>query len=100
MSSAKDSEISIETVAHVANLARLEIPTEKLEAYRNQMAALFSYFEELAQVKTDGVEPLVTPTDIAKVWREDKVQEGLTFEQMSANAPELSGHLFKVPPVV
>lgn len=100
MSSSKNAEITIETAAHVADLARLEIPADKLEVYRTQMAALFSYFEELAQVKTDGIEPLVTPTDIAKIWREDKVQEGLTYEEMSANAPELAGALFKVPPVV
>lgn len=84
----------------VAQLARLQISPAEETMYQNQLSAIFKYFEEVSLINTDGIEPLVTPSEIEQVWREDKVVAIMNPEQSLANAPEKSGNLFRVPPVV
>jgi aspartyl-tRNA(Asn)/glutamyl-tRNA(Gln) amidotransferase subunit C len=87
-------------VKKVATLARLTLTAEEETKYQKQLSAVFKYFEEIALIKTDGVEPLVTPSEIEQHWRDDAVKDVLPSEAALQNAPEKSGHLFKVPPVV
>lgn len=92
--------IDPKTIAHIAKLARLEIGTDEAGKYSAELSKALEYFEQIAKVNTTGVEPLVTPSDIAPFWREDIARRDGTAEEMTANAPEKMGHLFKVPPVV
>lgn len=87
-------------VKKVAHLARLSITAEEERKYQEQLSSIFKNFEEIASIDTKNVEPLVTPTDMALVFRADKQETLLTVEDAMANAPEKSGNLFKVPPVV
>ncbi len=87
-------------VKKVAHLARLAISDDEEKTYKAQMSTIFKHFEEIASVDTKNVEPLITPTDMKLVFREDKREVVLTVEEAMKNAPEKSGNLFKVPPVV
>lgn len=87
-------------VKKIAQLARLTLREEESAAYENHFRAILKYFEALEKVDTEGVEPMVTPTPMEQFWRQDQVVEWEGAEQALANAPERSGHLFKVPPVV
>ncbi len=84
----------------VAELARLAVTEQERQAYLKQMTAILDYFDQVSEVETKGVEPLVTPTQIEEFWRMDEQKEGLSAEEALGNAPEKVGHLFKVPPVV
>ena len=84
----------------VAELARLKLSDAEAEAIAGQLAAVLENFEQLAMVQTTGVEPLVTPTDVAIHFREDKAAKEFDIESFMVNAPSRSGRLFKVPPVV
>jgi aspartyl-tRNA(Asn)/glutamyl-tRNA(Gln) amidotransferase subunit C len=92
--------ISEEQVARVAHLARLSLSPEETKLLAQQLSSVLKHFEHVSRVNTDGVEPLVTPTDIEEFWREDKAQGWETPEVAVQNAPEAVGNLFKVPPVV
>ena len=87
-------------VKKIAHLARLSITAEEEKLYQEQMSSIFKHFEEIASIDTTGVEPLVTPTDMKLVFRVDKKEILQTVEEAMRNAPEKSGNLFKVPPVV
>lgn len=87
-------------VKKVAELARLQILPEEESKYQTQLSAIFKYFEEVAQIDTKNVEPLATPSEIEQVWRDDEIKLELNTEEALANAPEKSGQLFRVPPVV
>jgi aspartyl-tRNA(Asn)/glutamyl-tRNA(Gln) amidotransferase subunit C len=93
--------ISEDEVARVAHLARLSLTAEETKKLAQQLSSVLQHFEHVSKVKTEGVEPMVTPTDIEQFWREDKAQtwDGAS-EKAMANAPEAVGNLFKVPPVV
>jgi aspartyl-tRNA(Asn)/glutamyl-tRNA(Gln) amidotransferase subunit C len=89
-----------DTVRKIAELARLELTSQELALYTKQLGAIVDYVSELSKVETKGVEPLVTPTDMAIHFREDKVEPSLGADGVTANAPEKSGNLFKVPAVL
>ncbi len=88
-----------ETVEKVSRLARLQLTEAELHAFSEQLSAVLANFEQIAKVDTSGVVPLVTPTEVSVHLREDVPEPGGS-EKMLANAPEKSGRLFKVPPVV
>jgi len=92
--------IDKKTLEHIARLARLQISDEEAQAYSDQLGKALGHFEQIAKINTAGVEPLVTPTEIEAYWREDVVAQEYSAEEMTANAPERAGNLFKVPPVV
>lgn len=87
-------------VKKVAQLARLKISEKEEPHYQQQMTAVLKYFSEVAEIDTQNVEPLVTPSDIELVFREDKAAVEITVEEVIKNAPDHVGNLFKVPPVV
>ena len=87
-------------IEKVAALARLKLSESEKKQFEEQMSSILSYFEELKDVKTDGVVPLVTPGSIKKDFRKD---EAVVWENSSLAlemAPQKKGNLFQVPPVV
>ena len=92
--------IDKKTIEHIAKLARLHVTEQEAIEYSEQLSKALSYFDQINKVDTNGVEPLVTPTEIETFWREDEAKEEFTAEEMTANAPAKAGNLFKVPPVV
>jgi aspartyl-tRNA(Asn)/glutamyl-tRNA(Gln) amidotransferase subunit C len=92
--------IDKKTIEHIAKLARLEITEAEAAEYSEQLGKALNHFEQISKINTDGIEPLITPTEIEAFWREDKAQQEFTAEEMTANAPSRAGNLFKVPPVV
>ncbi len=92
--------IDRKTIESVARLARLEINDLEAEELATHLAKAIQHFDAIAKVKTDGVEPLITPIEIKAYYREDVVVKDFTAEEMTENAPEKAGNLFKVPPVV
>ena len=92
--------ISEAELKKVAKLARLELRPEEMAVYPKQFAAILEYFEQISKVETSKVEPLVTPTDMEQNLREDRSEHWEAVDSALGNAPERSGNLFKVPPVV
>lgn len=92
--------ISEEEVARVAHLARLSLTAAEAATLSAQLSSVLGHFEHVSKVKTDGVEPLVTPTDMRPFLREDRSSNWESAEVAMQNAPEVVGNLFKVPPVV
>lgn len=92
--------ISEEDVKKVGHLARISLTPEEIKALSAQLSQVLKHFEQVSQIDTKGVEPLVTPTDMEAFWREDVAQSWESAEVALQNAPESVGNLFKVPPVV
>ena len=88
------------SVEHIAHLAKLDLTPEELSLYAGQLTKILGFFEELSKVDTQGIEPLVTASEIEYSTREDEVKAGLEAEDVLSNAPSRVGNLYKVPPVV
>lgn len=92
--------IDQKTIQHIAKLARLKVTPEEATTYGDQLTKVLSHFQRISAINTEGIEPLVTPTEIDFFARADEVVKENSAEEMVANAPEKAGNLFKVPPVV
>ncbi|MES2768361.1 MAG: Asp-tRNA(Asn)/Glu-tRNA(Gln) amidotransferase subunit GatC [Bdellovibrionota bacterium] len=87
-------------VEKIGRLSRLKLTSEEVDFYTNHLSMILGHFEELSSIKTEGIEPLVTPTTHTPHTAKDEVKRVVTTEEILKNAPERSGNLFKVPPVV
>jgi aspartyl-tRNA(Asn)/glutamyl-tRNA(Gln) amidotransferase subunit C len=92
--------ISEQEVARVAHLARIGLSPDETKVLAHQLSTVLKHFEKVSTLNTEGVEPLVTPTDMSQNLREDKMETWESASAAVANAPETVGNLFKVPPVV
>jgi len=78
----------------------LNLSDEEKTQFKTQMSSVLEYFEELKEVNTEGVIPLVTPTEIVNPEREDNAVEWSEANSALSVAPKVKGNLFQVPPVV
>ena len=92
--------IDNETVKRVAFLSRLKVDDDKIEATKEEFNKILNWIEELNEVNTDNVEPLVSVNDTTLRLREDKVSDGNYQEAVLENAPDKEYDYFAVPKVV
>ena len=92
--------ISVESVEKAARLARLKLSANEISQFSTQLEEVVRAFAQLQAIDTRGIEPLITPTELAQRLREDKIEVWNGTEEVLTNAPERKGNLFKVPPVV
>jgi len=92
--------IDAATVKKVASLARIREPEDRLEALAAELSGILQWIEQLAEVNTDGVEPMTSVVDAKLPLREDVVTDGGDVARILANAPKSVGGFFVVPKVV
>ena len=91
-------------VRQIAKLAHLEVTDAEVELYTPQMADIVKYVEQLNELDTSGVEPmlggLTAEGEQTDTVREDTVRPSLGQEAALSEAPSgVSGH-FQVPKVL
>ncbi|MFA7745499.1 Asp-tRNA(Asn)/Glu-tRNA(Gln) amidotransferase subunit GatC [Salinicoccus roseus] len=92
------SEINLDTVKHVANLARIEIQDEKAaEALTKELDKIVDYAHLLDEVDLSETEPMFHALDLTNVMREDVPSEPLSQEEAMSNAKSTKDGHFKVP---
>ena len=89
--------ITVDTVRHVAKLARLQLSEQEERLYTEQMGKIIEYFDELAAVDTAGIEPMSHALPVSNVMREDEVETSLPCELLLKNAPSTEDEFFRVP---
>jgi len=92
--------VSHDQARHIAKLARIAMSDEELERLVPELNAIIGWVEQLAEVNTDGVEPLTAVIDQKLRLRDDKVTDGNIRDDVLANAPEAQHGFFAVPKVI
>ena len=92
--------ISRADVEKVALLARLRLSDAELDTMTTQLAQIVGYVDLLAEVDTEGVEPMAHAVEIVNVFREDRIEPSLPREQALANAPRHNDCGYLVPAVL
>jgi len=93
-------QLSLEEVERIARLARLRFSAAELETLTHQLQQVVAYVEQLADVPTDGVEPMAHAADVVGVFREDEPEPSLARDEALAQAPQSDGECFLVPAVL
>ena len=92
--------IDAATVRKVARLARIAEPEARLEPLAQELNGIIAWIEQLAEVDTDGVEPLTSVVHAVLPLREDRVTDGGDAASVLANAPKSADGFYVVPKVV
>lgn len=92
--------ITRDDVEKVALLARLQLSEDELTSLTQELGQIVKYVDQLAEVNTDDVEPMVHAVEVHNVLADDVVQPSLPREQALANAPKQNGQGYLVPPVL
>lgn len=96
----RESEISIETVRHLAGLARIELADEESELLTRELGSILHHIARVSEVVSDEVPATSHPIPLGNVTRPDEVAEVLTQEEALSNAPESSDSMFRVSSIL
>jgi aspartyl-tRNA(Asn)/glutamyl-tRNA(Gln) amidotransferase subunit C len=97
------TELGPSDVARIARLARLQLTPEESRRFAGQLCRILAYAEQVQQVDTRGVAPLLHPfPNEIPHDREDETRPSLPRASALGNAPEgdAAAGLFKVPRVL
>lgn len=92
--------ISEETIYKVADLARIDIQEKEVPGLLQEMSKILTFMEQLNELETKDVKPLVYMNEEVNVWREDEVKNQLELKQALENAALHNDRFFMVPKII
>ena len=87
-------------VQDIAHLGRLEVSPAKEEEMANELNKIVDWMEQLNEVDTTGIEPLIHISTELNVLREDEEGNILANDKALKNAPKKDSNYFRVPKVI
>jgi aspartyl-tRNA(Asn)/glutamyl-tRNA(Gln) amidotransferase subunit C len=87
-------------VAHVADLARLELTDEELDLFTGQLAEVLDHAADVASLDLAGVAPTAHAMAVTNVLRPDELRPVLDRDEVLAAAPAVEDHRFRVPRIL
>lgn len=94
------SEITPETVEHLAELARIALTPEEIATLTGQLGAIVDSVAKVSEVATPEVPATSHPIPMSNVSRPDVPGLTLTVEEALAGAPESDGSRFVVSAIL
>ena len=94
------TELSREDVLEIARLARLHLEDGEVERLRGELSAILGHMETLAEVDTDGVEPMTHAVPMQLRLRDDAPEAALPVEEALGQAPDRQDDFFQVPAII
>ena len=87
-------------VAHIAELAKLQITDEESERYAAQLSDILAYAGRLQALDTDAISPTASVLPLRNVLRPDVVAPSLPRDEALANAADTAGGQFRVDAIL
>jgi aspartyl-tRNA(Asn)/glutamyl-tRNA(Gln) amidotransferase subunit C len=94
------SAISRDEVAHLANLARIELKPAELDRLAGQLEVILGAVAQVREVAGDDVPATSHPMPLINVTRPDEPLPSLTAQEALAGAPAAEGNRFRVPRIL
>ncbi len=88
------------TVRNIARLARIKVDDTQVKTLESELNGILQWVEQLNEVETQGVEPMICVTEMSVKMRKDVVTDGGYPADIVKNAPESADQFFVVPKVV
>ena len=90
------ADISIDDVLRLASLSKLKLNDNQLHRFRDELAAIVAYVDQLSEADVTGLEPTNQVTGLVNVMRPDVEKTFTTPAELLKNAPSTEGNLIKV----
>lgn len=94
------SDMTPETVRHVANLARIALTEDEILTLAGELSAIVDSVEAVSRVAGPDVIPTSHPIPLGNVFREDVVGETLSTQDALRGAPDHDGSRFRVTAIL
>ncbi|HLX23849.1 MAG TPA: Asp-tRNA(Asn)/Glu-tRNA(Gln) amidotransferase subunit GatC [Usitatibacter sp.] len=92
--------LSLEQIARIADLARLEVTPREAAALQQQLNGILAIVDQMGSVDTSGVEPMSHPQQAMQRMRDDRVTEADERDSFQSIAPAVEDGLYLVPKVI
>lgn len=92
--------ITRDEVAHLAELARIDLSDTELDHLAPQLSVILESVASISGVAGDDIPPTSHPLPLTNVFRDDVVVPCLTAEQALAGAPAQEQQRFSVPRIL
>ena len=92
--------LSLDQIARIAELARLELSPADSAAMQQQLNGILAMVDAMGAVDTTGVTPMSHPQEVTQRLREDRVTESDQRELFQSIAPAVEDGLYLVPKVI
>src|SRR4051794_7935168 len=99
-SRARSMSVDIETVRHIAKLARIAVSEAEVAALAPELSNILGWIEQLQEVDVAGIEPMNAVIPNRLRLRDDVVTEPDRSDEILANAPAPEHGFFAVPKVI
>ncbi len=93
-------EITRDEVAHLADLARIDLDAAELDQLVPQLSVILESIASIREAAADDVPATSHPLPLTNVFREDVAQPCLTAEQALSGAPAVEQQRFSVPRIL
>ena len=93
-------DITTDTVAHLANLARIGLTPQEIEKLTGELGVILEAISKVSEVATPDVPATSHPIPLSNVYRPDVVGETLSADEALSGAPERDGNRFKVSAIL
>jgi aspartyl-tRNA(Asn)/glutamyl-tRNA(Gln) amidotransferase subunit C len=93
-------EVNDQLIDKLASLSRLQFDATEKAAIKSDLQNMIQFIDQLNELDTMGVEPLLHMSDNVNVLRTDEVQGSISRELALKNAPMHDEQFFKVPKVI
>ncbi len=90
-------KITDETIDKLSNLCKLEFDNESRDEMKQDLERIVGFCEQLNQLDTAHVEPLIYMSDEVNNLRDDVVKNMISKDDALKNAPSKDTDYFKVP---
>jgi aspartyl-tRNA(Asn)/glutamyl-tRNA(Gln) amidotransferase subunit C len=87
-------------VEHVAQLARLALSDEEVDALTAELGVILDHAAQVSALDTHGVPPTAHPIPLVNVFRADEPRPGLPRDEVLAAAPAAEDERFRVPRIL
>ena len=94
------SDITRDEVAHLADLARIDLSDAELDRLAPQLDVILDSIKSISEVAADDIPPTSHPMPLTNVFRDDVVRPGLTVEEALSGAPAVEEQRFAVPRIL
>ena len=94
------SAISRDEVAHLANLARIELRPDELDRLSGQLEVILGSVAQVREAAGDDVPATSHPLPLINVTRADEPRPSLSAADALAGAPAAADQRFRVPRIL
>jgi len=93
-------KINKEVITKLSGLSKLKFNKEEVELISEDLSKMVNFINQLNELKTDGIEPLIHMNEEVNNWREDNLGDVLDQDKALANSPVKDSTYFKLPKVL